>query len=65
MILTFRMNESLAMLRICVNSDHILRSAIESPTAICHVVRQHCVFSQQYSIRKSGCKLNAFLLPDP
>ena len=48
------MNESLAMLRIYVNSDHIFRSAIESPTAVCHVVRQHCVFSLQYSVPTLG-----------
>ena len=53
------MNGSLAMSSICLDSDSILRSATENPTAICDVVKQHYVFSLQYSISTSGSILNA------
>lgn len=53
------MNGSTSMSSMCLDSDLILRSATENPKAICDVVKQHCVFSQQYSISTSGSTLNA------
>ena len=49
-ILTFPMNGSPAMSSVRLDSDLLLRSATENPTAICDVVKQHCVFSLQFSI---------------
>ena len=58
------MNGSLAMSSIRLESDLILRSGTENPVAICDFVKQHCVFSLQYSVSTSGSTLNAFLLPE-
>ena len=53
------MNGSPAMSSMCLASDLILRIAIENPTTICDVIKQHCLFSLQYSIATSGSTLNA------
>ena len=53
------MNGSTPMSSMCLDSDLMLRSATENPKAICDVVKQNCVFSQQYSISTSGSALNA------
>ena len=44
---------------ICLDGDLILKSVTENPKTICKVVKQHCVFSLQYSISTSGSTLNA------
>ena len=52
------MNGSLAMSSMCLDSNLILRSATENPTAICDIVKQHCAFSLRDSISTSGSPLN-------
>ena len=50
------------MSSIFLDSDLILRSATENPTAISSIVKQDCAFSLQYSISTSGSTLNASLV---
>ena len=53
------MNGSPTMSSICSDSDLILKSATEDPTVFYDIVKQHCLFSLQYSILISGSALNA------
>ena len=53
------MNGSLAVSSTYLESDLVLRSATGNPTAVCDVVKQHCIFCLQYYISTSGSTLNA------
>ena len=58
-ILKFQKNGLPAMSSLYLDSDPILKRATENPTAICDVVKQHCVISLQYFISTYGSTLNA------